>query len=215
MSDSGFESDQNRVAVGDMSPASTGACEAASEAPRASSYIRTIRRLILLCILVAVICSLTYDRLVARPGVEEAYNKVGRLHEKHSASSRRPITNKEIQELLKRQPSRVYSEGPYEVEVYGWSAGLPYRNREYFVIYTGKDYLAGPVGWEWSGKLTFLTHYKYAIAEEDFNRPDPTPFVRTDSAGQAKTRPPRSRPRRPAADTQNSSGQSTDAVAEE
>ncbi len=124
----------------------------------ASSAAR-IRLLVLVGLLGLMAGALWYDYKVARPAVENAYARITQLNsDVNSRAGRKYLTNKDVQNELKRAPIETFSEGGYFVEVYGWRAGLPIKTHNYYAVYTdGAPYV-------------FLKHYMTKI-EMDELRP--------------------------------------------
>jgi hypothetical protein len=83
-----------------------------------------------------LVIGLIYDYQVARPGVNQAYDKIMEKNTAVNMSSTNIFTNKDVQELLAKQPSRTFTEpnGDY-VEVYSWRSGLPVRTHDLFAVY--------------------------------------------------------------------------------
>lgn len=124
---------------------------------------RNVRLTVLFTVLVLMLIGLWYDRKVARPSVEQAWDSIEVLNNKiNSEAGRAAMTNTDVQQALNRQPSRTLADGPYQVEVYSWMAGLPFRTRDYYAVYTPGV-----------GKLLFTTHFKYAIPDGELNPPPP------------------------------------------
>lgn len=177
-----------------------------------------IRSLILLGILVLLLGALWYDYKVARPGVERAFDSIAKLNEElNSQPGRKYVTNKEVQEKLHRSPVQSFQEGPYQVEVYSWRAGLPIRSHNYYAVYS-----AGT-------PLVFLKHYKFELPMEELEvmpmtshalevDPDSLPGEPTGFSGIGEA-PRRQRPdtdtdggEKSSASEQKSSGETSDAA---
>lgn len=81
--------------------------------------------------------ALWYDYKVARPAVDSAYARIGKLNEEvNSNSGRTYMTEKDVQAELARAPSETFTEDRYFVEVYSWRAGLPIKTHNYYAVYT-------------------------------------------------------------------------------
>ena len=120
-----------------------------------TNSVRSLRLTVLFAILVLMLIGLWYDRNVARPGVEAAWNSIAQLNTKINAEAKaKAMTNVDVQQALNRQPSRTMTQGAFQVEVYSWMAGIPFRTRDYYAVYSPG-----------SGKLFFTTHFKYVIPE--------------------------------------------------
>jgi hypothetical protein len=104
----------------------------------------TLRQLILFGVLFLLVIGLVYDYKVARPGVNQAYDKITEQSTLVNMSSTKKFTNKDVQELLEKQPSRTFEDpnGDF-VEVYSWRSGLPIRTHDLFAVYkkNGGDWL--------------------------------------------------------------------------
>ena len=95
------------------------------------------RTFVLLGLLGLMLFALWYDYKVARPAVEDAYARIGKLNaDINSQAGNKYMTNVDVRNELKRSPIRTFSEGGYLVEVYGWRAGLPIKSHEYYAVYT-------------------------------------------------------------------------------
>ncbi len=105
---------------------------------------RGLIRLILFGILFLLVVALIYDYRVARPGVNQAYDKITEQSTLVNMSSTKKFTNKDVQELLGKQPSETFEDpnGDF-VEVYSWRSGLPFRTHDLFAVYkkNGDDWL--------------------------------------------------------------------------
>jgi hypothetical protein len=81
--------------------------------------------------------ALWYDYKVARPAVENAYQRIAKLNQTvNETAGHKYMTEKEVQQELQRQPIETFSENGYFIEVYGWRAGVPTRHHKYFAVYT-------------------------------------------------------------------------------
>ena len=117
-----------------------------------------LRRYILFALLLVMLGALWYDRKVARPSVESAYDRIERLNEGINAEkSRKQLTSKEVQTALNTMPDRVFAENGYQVEVYSWFAGLPFKTRDYYAVYSS----APP--------NRFLKHYKFELPKDELS----------------------------------------------
>jgi hypothetical protein len=132
------------------------------------------RRLFLLIGLLALaLFALWYDYKVARPAVEQAYERIAATNDEiNSASEHRRMTNVDVQSALSRTPSETFLNGNFTVEAYRWNAGMPIEVRglrgdespgiglkthDYYAVYR-KD---GP-------ELAFVTHFKFDLDAEYF-----------------------------------------------
>lgn len=104
----------------------------------------TLRQVLLFGILFLLVIGLIYDYQVARPGVNQAYDKITEQSALVNMSSTQKFTNKDVQELLGKQPSDTFEDpnGDF-VEVYSWRSGLPIRTHDLFAVYkkNGDDWL--------------------------------------------------------------------------
>jgi hypothetical protein len=129
-----------------------------------------LRLKILLCVFVVALVALGYDFLIARPGVVRAYDKVEKANVAVAGVPLERLTNADVQKLVGRQPSETYEDGPYTIELYSWTAGIPVgvkgaesrspglglRTHDYYAVYakSGED-------------LVFQTHFKFSIDSDD------------------------------------------------
>lgn len=114
------------------------------------------RRYVLFALLLAMFVALWYDRKIARPHVESAFDRIERLNEQvNSQKGRQQLVSQDVQSALKLQPDRVFTEGGYHVEVYSWRAGLPIITRDYFALYSGTP------------PYKFLKHFKFELPQEE------------------------------------------------
>ena len=113
----------------------------------------------LLTILGLLLFAVWYDYKVARPGVDQAFDNVGYLNSKINGSADIPaMTNSDVQQLVGFTPSHTITKGIYRVEVYAWTAGLPFRSHDYYAVYTGQG-----------NNLTFMRHYKYVLPFDELS----------------------------------------------
>lgn len=126
------------------------------QAPSEPSNGARMRRYALYLLLVLMLVALWYDRKVARANVESAYDRIERLNDAINAEkSRKQLTSKEVRAALDTTPARVFTESGYQVEIYSWFAGLPFKTRAYYAVYSG----APP--------NRFLKHYKFELPKEE------------------------------------------------
>jgi len=111
---------------------------------------------ILLFLFGLTLFALWYDYRVARVKVETAYEKILALNTTsvNAGVGNAAMTNLDVQETLGCLPSETYPEGLYTVEVYRWTAGLPFKTHNYYAVY-----LKGRTG----NKLFFNTHFKFGF----------------------------------------------------
>ena len=142
------------------------------------------RLFVLIGLLALALFALWYDYKVARPAVEQAYERIAAKNaDMNAAAEHRMMTSVEVQEAIGRVPNDTFLLGRYTVEAYRWSAGMPIELRglsgdespgigrkthDYFAVYR-KD---GPV-------LAFATHFKFDLDEDYFVE---TPIVASGDA---------------------------------
>lgn len=124
-----------------------------------------VRMIVLLTFLILAIGALFYDYKVARPAVEQAYAKIQALNEEmNSQATRKATTNVDVQNALGKRPALTETHGPYQVEVYHFSSGLPLRPHKYYAVYSNG------LG-DTAGALVLMKHYAFAIPEDDLLPP--------------------------------------------
>ncbi|HUG67728.1 MAG TPA: EF-hand domain-containing protein [Pirellulaceae bacterium] len=147
-----------------------------ADAPEGSGSKR--RLFLLVGLLALALFALWYDYKVARPAVEQAYERIAATNEEiNSASEHRRMTNVDVQSVLRRTPSDTFVSGKFTVEAYRWNAGMPIEFRglsgdespgiglkthNYYAVYR-KD---GP-------ELAFVTHYKFDLDSDDLEQKQP------------------------------------------
>ena len=102
------------------------------------------RQTVLLFVLVLMIIALGYDYRVARPGVNDAYDKITQKSMQVNANSTETLTNLGVRELLGMEPSEILEEPNGDmVEVFKWRSGLPIRTHDLYSVYkkNGDDWL--------------------------------------------------------------------------
>ncbi len=107
-----------------------------SSKPESKAGSSNLRQLLLIGLLVLLVIGLIYDYTVARPGVNDAYDKITEQSMLTNMSSTNVFTNTDVQDLLKKAPSRTFEEpnGDF-VEVYSWRSGLPIRTHDLFAVF--------------------------------------------------------------------------------
>ncbi|TWT50567.1 hypothetical protein Pla22_33100 [Rubripirellula amarantea] len=109
-------------------------------------------RIVLFAVLGLLLIGLAYDYLVARPGVDAAYDKIAARSVELNKLPDTYFTNSDVQELLGKQPSRTFEDSNGElVEVFSWRSGLPIKTHDLFAVYKPSD-----------GKMLFNRHAKFA-----------------------------------------------------
>lgn len=110
----------------------------ASAPPRGGA--QRIVRIVLFAILGLAIAALGYDQLLARPRNEDEFAKVQKLVEtKNLNPASKPITNKDVRDLIGRDPSRTVEKDFYAMEFYTWPRGLPINSYYICVVYAPKN----------------------------------------------------------------------------
>lgn len=128
-----------------------------------SSNRGRLRQIILIGLLALMLAALAYDYRVARPSVERAFDQIVKLNDQMNLSADpTPTLNTHIHKEIGRDPSWAYTEGPYRVEVFSWTAGLPFRTHDLYAVYVpnGND-------------LIFMRHYKFALPDNELDPPRP------------------------------------------
>ncbi len=115
-----------------------------------------IRLGLLFGVLALMLFAWWYDWKVARVRVESAFESVEALNKQQNAAASGATTSVEVQETLHRKPSRTMKVGEYDVEVYSWIAGLPFRTHDYFAVYS-----------QVNGKSILATHFKFTLPKEE------------------------------------------------
>ena len=129
--------------------------------PAGSSPLSKLRLPVLLAILLLLMFAAWYDYKVARPGVNDAFDIVTRLHRKHSGSVTMPVmTNQDVQQAVGASPSYVVTKHDHQIEVYAWTAGLPFRSHDLYVVYYKGDR---------NENLRFARHYKFVLPTDELN----------------------------------------------
>ena len=137
----------------------SSASVAETKAPKRSN----LRQMILFGLLALMVGAFAYDYRIVRPSVDRAYEQITQLNDAmNSSATSKPTLNTDIHREIDRKPARSYTEGPYHVEVFSWTAGLPFRTHDLYAIYTpnGDDYV-------------FMRHYKFALPEDELTHPVP------------------------------------------
>jgi hypothetical protein len=103
-----------------------------------------LRQFVLIGLLVLLVIALVYDYKVVRPSVNTAYDRIAEESMLKNMRSTEVFTNKDVQELLAKTPSRTFEESNGNfVEVYSWRSGLPIRTHDLFAVYkkNGENWL--------------------------------------------------------------------------
>lgn len=139
-----------------------------------------IRIVVLSTVMCVLLGALWYDYQVARGSVDRAYESVMLLNQaKNEASDFSATTQRDVRRMLHRQPSRIYQEGPFTVELYSWTAGVPFefeglysetpsvtlRTHDYYAVYLG---------------TRLSTHYKYYLPLDEVRKRHAIPAPRSD-----------------------------------
>jgi hypothetical protein len=128
-------------------------------APAKKSSATLIRQLVLIGLLILVGAAAVYDRKVARPACDEAYDKLQRLADERIASRDAPPTNEDVKKAFGKEPSQT--ENPSDdiyLEKYTWLAGLPFRSYYIWVVYTPRT----------EGAPLFQVHFKNEEVPKEF-----------------------------------------------
>jgi hypothetical protein len=98
---------------------------------------------ILLGILAIGLVGLGYDRFIARPAVEAAYDSLLAENQRMNADSTVTFTDADVRKLLGRDPAETFTDTNGDtVERYSWRAGMPIKSHDLFVVYkTQTDFL--------------------------------------------------------------------------
>jgi hypothetical protein len=115
----------------------------------------------LFLLLSLLLVSLWYDYRVARPAVERAFDAVLALNfQINSAASPQTMTVRDVRRVLGKLPSATFAEGPYQVEVYSWMTGLPFRSHQFYAVYVGSG-----------TNMTLMRHYKFDLPLDELRQP--------------------------------------------
>lgn len=106
--------------------------------------------LILLVILALGVAGLMYDRRVARPGVEKAYDDLISLVEKTNRNVQESVNPEDVRAVVGRAPVSNFDDGEDFVEVFAWRSGLPIRTHKLYAVYK-----------EQHGQKVFYRHAKF------------------------------------------------------
>ena len=141
--------------------------EVHGKAPREKRLIL----IVLLCVLAVLALALAWDFLRARPAVKRAYETVAKMNESMNRAAIKdspdatkrpgfdsPTTQDDVRRAIGRTPRRLVDYGPYKVEVYSWTAGIPWRTHDYYVVYERGD-----------NRLLLLKHYPFTLPEYEGN----------------------------------------------
>lgn len=109
-----------------------------SQQPAEKPSSSPVLLIILVVVLVLGIIAVAYDRLMARPSSEKAYEVVNGLIDKRigSPANALPVTNEDVHKELNRKPNRTNTTQHYTEEVYSWRRGLLLLSYNLYVIYT-------------------------------------------------------------------------------
>ncbi|MEO1615883.1 MAG: hypothetical protein AAFV88_08555 [Planctomycetota bacterium] len=102
-----------------------------------------IRKVVLYLALLLMLAALGYDYKVARPAVDEAFEKVSNASLKANADADDFLSKQEISELIGKKASDEFPDGERLVEVYQWMGGLILKSHKLFIVYqkTGDDWM--------------------------------------------------------------------------
>jgi len=89
--------------------------------------------------------------------VGDAFDIVGYLNQKINRSANLPaMRSSDVQQAIGFTPTHTIKKGPYHIEVYAWTAGLPFRSHDYYAVYKGMG--KNPI---------FMRHYKFLLPLEE------------------------------------------------
>lgn len=103
--------------------------------PVVASTATKIRKSVLYGLLTLMIVAFLYDYGVARAGVEQAYDALTQRQTEVNGDPNAKMTDKLVREVIGCEPSTQFSESGSQVEVYSWTAGLPFKEHRLFVVY--------------------------------------------------------------------------------
>ena len=146
---------QNKL---DNDPHTEPGSESTSSAPPHDPG-RNLRLITLLTILGLLLFAVWYDYKIARPGVDNAFDIVGHINHRINRSPSMPaMRSTDVQQALGFTPSYTINKGSYVIEVYAWTAGLPFRSHDYYAVYKGQG--TNPI---------FMRHYKFLLPIDELN----------------------------------------------
>ena len=100
----------------------------------------TRRQTILIVVLLLLGGGLIYDRQVARPRSQQAYDKALELVDKNMAAAEgKPVTNQMVQAAFGKKPSKLVETEDYTIETFRWRRGLLVLNYDVNVVYAHDD----------------------------------------------------------------------------
>jgi hypothetical protein len=120
----------------------------------------------LFVILALMIAAGLYEFLLARPGVDAAYERIDKANSVAlTAANGGSLTPERVHEVVGSPPSREVdlkdqNGNQYQMEVYTWRGGLPWRTYNVYVVYR---------------RGMFLAHYQNENPREDVERGPPFP----------------------------------------
>ena len=117
-----------------MSDAKSNAPEE-TDASAGASKGSSIRKFALYGLLAIMIVAIVYDYRVARPAVDDAYDKIATASVAANSDATEILTNQKVQELLGKQPAETFKDGNDLVEVYHFSGGLPGRPHRLWAVF--------------------------------------------------------------------------------
>jgi len=149
--------DSTRDAAPDVDNAYESTSVPADAANTVAPKRGALRLIVLLSLLGLMLLALAYDYRVARPRVKSAYDRIASLNDAMNASPESiPTLNTHIHKEIGRTPNRTFTEGRYRVEVFSWTAGLPFRTHDLFAVYF-------PNG----NNMVFMRHYMFQMPPPD------------------------------------------------
>ncbi|MDM4015790.1 hypothetical protein [Roseiconus lacunae] len=112
------------------------------------------RSAILYVLLGLMVVALIYDYRVARPAVSADYDKVAEASMEANRVANDFLTNTEVRELLGKEPTETFDDGPETVEVYHYTGGLIIKPHKLYTVYRKSG-----------DELMFSRHSKFAYDE--------------------------------------------------
>jgi len=99
------------------------------------------RQKILILALILMVGGLIYDRQVARPSSQQAYDKALELVDKNvmTAADGESVTNQAVQAAFGKKPSKLVETEDYTIETFRWRRGLLVLSYDVNVVYAHED----------------------------------------------------------------------------
>jgi hypothetical protein len=95
------------------------------------------RQIFLVLIMLLGLAALGYDYLLARPGADQAHQKMEEVHDQQKAAKadEKIATKEKMQEIAGKAPGTVEKKDNYLLETYYWRRGLPWYSYTVTVLY--------------------------------------------------------------------------------